>query len=225
MKTGEYILFISLVLLIPAMFATHVEAAPSVGNVTRSLSETTVVAGATIIVTITPSSNLPVSPVWGIEETVPSGFARVNTTAFTNSTTAAGTQRFSQVGSNAFTYTLVAPTVPGTYTISGTFVDADTNSGTIAPTTITVGTGNVPRSLQPTVTSGFSTPTIITPAAITPMVTPVMTAQAMTTPAVIETTKPTTPTATTHAKEPGFEAVLAIAGLLAVAFLVMRPRK
>jgi hypothetical protein len=72
MKTMKYISSMSFAMFVVlAIFIAQVMAAPSVGSVTRSLSAATVASGATIVVTITPSANLPVSPAWRIEETIP----------------------------------------------------------------------------------------------------------------------------------------------------------
>ena len=82
------------------------------------------------------------------------------------------------------------------YVIEGEGVTETTPSGTVVPTT-PKATGNV---------------TATTPAVVT-----------TTAPEAVTTTKP--PVAATTKGEPGFEAVFAIAGLLAVAFLVLRQRK
>jgi len=76
------------------------------------------------------------------------------------------------------------------------------------------------------VTTGTGAATVTTVA--TPQVTGSAIATAVPTegmPGVTTAAQPATPAPTTTPKEPGFEAVFAIAGLLAVAFLVLRQRK
>ncbi len=85
-------------------------------------------------------------------------------------------------------------------------VDYEITGGEVTPTvTGTVGpavTGTVPTNRTPVPTG---TVTAVTPP--------------------VETTKPPAATATATPKEPGFEVTLAVTGLLAVAFLVLRQRK
>jgi len=112
--------------------------ASRIGIVTRSLP-TIVAPNATVVVTITPSTNLSTSPAWGVDETIPAGFMFINTTASWHTTTD-GVNRFTQMGSSAFTYTLTAPALAGNYTFNGTFVDGDRNKGTVVGSeTIRVG--------------------------------------------------------------------------------------
>ncbi len=60
---------------------------------------------------------------------------------------------------------------------------------------------------------------------VTPGKTPGVNETGVTPPGEVTTPPPTAPTPTPKKTEPGFEAVFAIAGLLAVAFLVLRQRK
>ena len=73
----------------------------------------------------------------------------------------------------------------------------------------------------PSATSGAGTPVVTTPAVTSNVTTPVTTTAAVVETTVAATTAAPTPTQT----EPGFEGIFAIAGLLAVAFLVLRQRK
>ncbi|VVB87911.1 S-layer protein [uncultured archaeon] len=73
-------------------------------------------------------------------------------------------------------------------------------------------------------TPGVGTPVVTTPGTSPNATTPVTTTVGGETPTTTVTT-PATTTAAPKKTEPGFEAVFAIAGLLAVAFLVLRQRK
>jgi PGF-CTERM protein len=73
----------------------------------------------------------------------------------------------------------------------------------------------------PTVTVTGATPVPTVTGNVTTTLTAVPTTPAVETPVTEETAKP----AATTPKEPGFEAVFAIAGLLAVAYIVLRQRK
>jgi len=94
--------------------------------------------------------------------------------------------------------------VPGTYTVKADDLDGHTDT-----TTVEISTAAAPTP----------TPTEVTP---TPTATPTETIPPTATPAATPTA---TPAATPTPTPPGFEAVFAIAGLLAIAYLVLRRRK
>ena len=94
-----------------------------------------------------------------------------------------------------------ADVVEGTYTIQ-----AEDDDGNIDEATVTIGAAAAP------------TPTPVTTPTPTPITTPVPTPVTTATPVPTEEPTPTP-------EEPGFEAVFAIAGLLAVAYLVLRIKK
>ena len=144
-KARDNVVSVSLVLVIAlalVIIAAPAMAAPSAGSVTRSLPATAA-PGATITVTLTPSS-METAPGWGVTETLPAGWTFVSTTADGHSVVA-GAHRFVNFSApNTFiAYTVTAPAASGTYTFSGTFVDGNLVTGTVSPAvgSVTVGTG------------------------------------------------------------------------------------
>ena len=145
MKIMRYIMLV----IALAMFTAPVIAAPSVGNVIRSISSITVASGATVTLTMTPA-NLPTGAYYTYE-TIPAGLTFVSTTA--NSYSNDGNNyTLKQNGATAFTYIIKASASTGTYTFSGTFKDIDLNTGTVmGSSTVMVGAisqGTVTRSLS-----------------------------------------------------------------------------
>ncbi|MCX9083395.1 MAG: PGF-CTERM sorting domain-containing protein, partial [Candidatus Methanoperedens sp.] len=111
-------------------------------------------------------------------------------------TTLMGNMKFKIADSNTLRF------YPKVDYVIGTGGDVTTGTGATATATTTVK-GNVTQTLT-------ATPTEV---------------KTQETPAAATTTGETGKPATTTPTEPGFEAVFAIAGLLAVAFLVLRQRK
>ena len=97
--------------------------------------------------------------------------------------------------------------VPGTYTLEAD--DGDGNTDTVTVEIVAAAPTPTPTEVTPTPTA-TATPTATIPPTTTPTATPTATA---------------TPTPTSSPTPPGFEAVFAIAGLLAIAYLVLRRRK
>ena len=142
-KTKYNVVSVPMALVIA--LALVIIAAPAMAageTVTRSMPATAA-PGATITVTLTPSS-METAPGWGVTETLPAGWTFVSTTADGHSVVA-GAHRFVNFSApNTFiAYTVTAPAASGTYTFSGTFVDGNLVTGTVSPTvgSVTVGTG------------------------------------------------------------------------------------
>jgi PGF-CTERM protein len=103
-------------------------------------------------------------------------------------------------------------------TFSATF---DTAGATVGPYTVKADDGDG-HTDEATVNIGPEAPPTPTPTATEPTATPTLTA---TVPPPTPTPTATEPTATPTEPTPGFEAIFAIAGLLAVAYLVLRIKK
>ncbi len=132
------LLFIVMTIIL-SVIATPAMAAVSTGSVTRSFSTTTPANGSTIIVTLTPGGVVATGDFYGVVETLPAGFTYVSTTA-TDVVQTGQVLDFTKIGATAFTYTVTAPAAaPGAYSFTGTFVDADTNTGVVATSVVTVG--------------------------------------------------------------------------------------
>ncbi|MGC9434459.1 MAG: Ig-like domain-containing protein [Methanomicrobiales archaeon] len=117
----------------------------STGTVTRSISPSVVVCGGEVTVSLTPGETLP-ADAWKVIETVPSGFIVGETTAFYTESLGDDQYLFYQLNRTAFTYRLAAPQTTGTYSISGTFTDADKGNGTVGGATgitVTGGSGDI----------------------------------------------------------------------------------
>ena len=97
--------------------------------------------------------------------------------------------------------------VPGTYTLEAD--DGDGHTDTVTVEIVAAAPTPTPTEVTPTPTA-TATPTATIPPTTTPTATPTATA---------------TPTPTSSPTPPGFEAVFAIAGLLTIAYLVLRRRK
>ncbi|MFZ3384749.1 MAG: S-layer protein domain-containing protein, partial [Candidatus Methanoperedens sp.] len=132
------LLFIVMTIIL-SVIATPAMAAVSTGSVTRSFSTTTPANGSTIIVTLTPGGVVATGDFYGVVETLPAGFTYVSTTA-TDVIQTGQVLDFTKIGATAFTYTVTAPAAaPGAYSFTGTFVDAETNTGVVAASVVTVG--------------------------------------------------------------------------------------
>ena len=97
--------------------------------------------------------------------------------------------------------------VPGTYTLEADDGDGNTDTVTVEIVAVAPTPTPTPTEVTPTPTA---TPTATIPPTATPAATPTATA---------------TPAPTPTPPAPGFEGVFAIAGLLAIAYLVLRKRK
>lgn len=130
----------------------------SAGTVTRSLSYTTVTPDTNIIVTLTPTSDVPAGIGWQVTEALPAGFNFVSSNA--DSVTRSGqTVTLLSSSANPITYTVRSSNVYGTYTFSGTFKDGNLNTGMVSGTT-SVTVGLVTLTPTPTATP-TSTPTSV----------------------------------------------------------------
>ena len=196
----------------------------------RTISDTTVAPGDTFTVTV----NVDITgTVYGpvLDEDVATGWT------VTEADNAGGTPGLetswlwggAQTTDKTVIYEVTVPgdATEGAYPVTGTVL-ATAAGETIGPFTITgdesvtvsigpsptlaPGGGNGGATIIPTPTPG-ETPT--PPAEVTPTPTPF----------VEETTPSPSPTPSPTPKPPGFEAVFAIAGLLAVAYLVLRRKK
>ena len=150
-RTRYNILPVSLLLVIAlAIVATPALAA---GTVTRSMPATAA-PGATVTVTLTPSSDFTPG-FWGATETLPAGWTFVSTTADGNNTANGVVYRFTELSAIPITYTVTAPAAWGAYTFGGTFVDSNRNTGTVGgATSVTVGIAPAITKITPA-----STPT------------------------------------------------------------------
>ncbi|MGC9435555.1 MAG: lectin like domain-containing protein, partial [Methanomicrobiales archaeon] len=118
--------------------AVTVNAAPVINaSVTRSISPSSPSPNDTVTVTLTPSSTLPVSPGWGVTETLDTSLVYVNGSSTADSVEQVGAHQyqFTRLGSSAFTYQVTAPATGGTYTVTGTYVDGEQGEGTVGGTT------------------------------------------------------------------------------------------
>jgi len=122
--------------------AVTVTAEPVVsGSVTRSISPSSPSPGDTVTVTLTPSSTMPVSPGWGVTETLDASLVYVTGSSTADSVDQVGDNQyqFTRLGGSAFTYQVTAPATEGTYTITGTWTDGEKTTGTVGgDTAITV---------------------------------------------------------------------------------------
>jgi len=117
-------------------------AAASTGIVTRSFSAASVLPNGNVTVTLTPSpSTLFNSPGYQIVETIPAGLTLISYTAAL-ATPVGNVYTFIQIGSSPVTYVVAAPGSEGTYTFSGTFKDADTNTGTVSGSSALIVSGS-----------------------------------------------------------------------------------
>jgi hypothetical protein len=146
--------------------------ATSAGTVSRSFI-TMAAPGATINVLLTPSANLPTSGDWFVNETLPAGFTYVNTTASYHSSIGS-VQTFTANGGSTFSYTIAVSAAAGTYTFSGTFVDADHGTGTVSGQNIItvqeqiniLGTSRAESRRKYRLISGFNNTTISEPSIV-----------------------------------------------------------
>lgn len=105
--------------------------ATSKGNVTRSISPSIVKPGSSLNITLTPMpATLFSTPGYQVIETIPYGFTFVGASiAYVYQDNA---YNFTQTGSTPVTYTLIASSIEGNYTIFGIFKDASANTGTVS---------------------------------------------------------------------------------------------
>jgi hypothetical protein len=116
--------------IVPADQFTYIGSSGALAAVTRSMSPT-VDPGATVMVTLSPSTTFVTSPGWGVTETLPAGWTFVSTSADRQSVVGGAYQFTELSGLPYITYTVIAPTAPGAYTFSGTFIDGDKDTGTV----------------------------------------------------------------------------------------------
>ena len=194
-------------------------------------------AGSTMTVAITASDYGAFAQV---HETLPAGFTYLSSSlddSQVNATLGGNVVRFTLIGETSFTYTATASGTTGTYNFSGTITDAGKNVADIGgDTSITVASavstgGGGGGGTYP---SGWGETTTATPAVTA---TAASTATPTVTPPEEAVTKPTKPaveempaviaeeTPTKKPGIPGFTAVFAIAGLLAIAYAMMRRRE
>jgi len=172
-----------------------------------------------------------------IVETLPEGFAYVSSTLDPGSIEIEDDAvKFVLFGETSFTYTVTASSTEGSYTFSGLLKDDYKNEYQIGgDSEVIVGAAGAALTSIPSSQPERKDHVISPGPVLTPTSTPsptLPTPTSPTSPTVAPTTAPptvapptATPTATPTPEEPGFEAVFAIAGLLAVAYLVLRRKK
>ena len=167
-----------------------------------------------------------------IVETLPEGFAYVSSTLDPGSVEVEDKEdnivKFTLFGESSFAYTAKAPSVEGAYTFSGLLEDDYKNEYPVGgDSEVIVGVAE-PAPSQTPPSQDKEKNHVISPSpalTFTPMLTP--TSALTSTPTISPTPSPSptpgpTLTPTPTPEPPGFEAVFAIAGLLAVAYLVLR---
>ena len=236
-KSGMSLLMMAIVALsailltIPAMAVGDITA-------TRGFSNQTVAPGGNFTVTVTVTANQTVyAPL--LDEDLPDGWT------VTEIDSAGATFKESEIkwlwmGSlsagasktGIYNVTVPADAAGGDYWITGNISAYEVDPTAVGgESKITVSAGPAPTSPQttPTLTSPTSTPLPMPSPAPTAAATPAATPTAAPTAAPhitpAPTAKPTAKPTPTPTEEPGFEAVFAIAGLLAVAYLVVRRKK
>ena len=116
-------------------------AVESSGTVIRSFSSPIVAPGATTTVTLTPGG-VVTEAFYMVVETLPPGFTFGTTSV--DSTQDGQVVTFISLSGSAFTYTATAPLATGTFTFSGTFKDANLDTGIVGGSSvILVGAGLV----------------------------------------------------------------------------------
>jgi hypothetical protein len=115
--------------IVPADQFTYTGSTQSSIAVTRSMPAT-VMPGANITVTLTPGTTFATSPGWGVTETLPANWTFVSTTADSQSVVG-GAYQFAELSATPITYTITAPSTPGTYTFNGTYIDGNKGTGTV----------------------------------------------------------------------------------------------
>jgi len=149
--------------------------AVSSGSVTRSLSAASISPDGNVTVSLTTSPS-SLFAFYQVIETLPAGFTFVSSTPVNGEVT--GQQvKFTSIGSGPITYVVRAPSTENSYTFSGTFKDADLNSGIVSGDSqlIVSGTsaGIVSRSFSGTlVSSGTNMTVTLTPSPSTLFGTP-----------------------------------------------------
>jgi len=226
---------IAVSLLLIVAVATMMSGLVTAQSATRTLPEEAVSSGEDFEVGIEASDY---DPFCQIVETLPEGFAYVSSTLEPGSVEIEDNiVKFILFGETSFTYTVTASSTEGTYTFSGLLKDDYKNEYPIdGDSEVIVGAAGA--ALTPTPSSQRERKDhVISPGrpALTPTSTPsptLPTITSPTSPTVAPTTAPptvapptATPTATPTPEEPGFEAVFAIVGLLAVTYLVLRRKK
>ena len=174
-------------------------------STTRSLSQTMVDGGATVVITIIPAG---LGGFGSLVETLPAGFSYDSSNLSDNRVEEDGqTVTFTLLNEDPFTYTVTASSVDGLYTFTGVLTDGDKVAHNIADSTIRVGPEPTPVTSEPTPVKPEATPeptptrristsirrssggvAIIIPAAPTPTLEP--------TPAPTPTPAPATPNPT-----------------------------
>lgn len=101
----------------------------STGNVTRSISPSKIQPGGSLNITLTPSP-ATLFKSYKVIETIPDGFTFVK--ASTSYTPQGNAYAFNQTGSTPITYTLIASSIEGDYTLFGIFKDASANTGIVS---------------------------------------------------------------------------------------------
>lgn len=196
----------------------------------RTIFDTTVAPGDTFTVTV----NVDITgTIYGpvLDEDVPAGWI-VTVVDSDGGTPGLGTSWLwggAQTTDKTVVYEVIVPSdaAGGAYPVIGTVL-ATAAGTTTGPLTVT-GDNSVTVSIGSTPTSS---PTLTSEVIPTPSLTPVITPSPSPSPSPAVTPLPSpspsstsTPTPTSPPTEPGFEAILAIAGLLAVAYLALRRKK
>ena len=211
MKSRTISSIMVMVIVLFAFVATSGSAAATL-SATRALPAS-VLPGADFRITICYSD---IGSMGQVNETLPDGFTYVSSSLSSSAVvTGIGWAKFTLLSGLNFTYTVTASDVTGTHIFSGTVKDEDKNVAVIGGETTTK------VSVEDTTTTIGTTPdTTTTPAPPGEHVMPTPTAKPASTPATGGGA--TTPDAPAKKGLPGFEGAVAIAGLLAIACVMLR---
>ena len=97
---------------------------------------TTVNPGSQFTVGINPNQSFRSDPWWKVLESIPYGFSYVSSTTFYTIQTSPNSFQFIQNSNTAISYILRAPSTEGPFIFSGTFTDADKNTGNVDGDTV-----------------------------------------------------------------------------------------
>ena len=208
---------IMMMVVLFAFVATSGSAAATPGA-TRALPAS-VLPGADFRITMSYSD---IGSMGQVNETLPDGFTYVSSSLSSSAVvTGIGWAKFTLISGLNFTYTVTASDVVGTHTFSGTVKDEDKNVAVIGgKTTMKVGvedTTTTTSILSDTTATAAPPGEHVTP---TPVATKKPTAKLASAPAAGG--DETMPDAPAKKGLPGFEGTIAIAGLLAIGYVMTR---
>ena len=190
-------------------------------GVIRVLPSDTQTAGSLIMVSL--DVVVDSGTYYVIDEEVPAGWTVTNASEEGDYTTTPGHifwTKLSSATDTTLTYTVTIPgAAVGDYTFAGTYMMEGMTAETTIGGDIIITAGSEPV-LTPT---PRATPSPTPKPTLTPTIPPPVTTTPTLSPSPSPT--PTTPTPLPSPTPPGFEAVFAVAGLLAVAYLVLRRKK